>query len=70
LCSGAELLAATRAASGKNLAAANSSPTGAEAVATGANKAAGLERTLHFKTSGISNKKAARKGGWNTEAGR
>ena len=47
--SGRELLAAAGAAGTKHLAAADGGRAGAEAVATGADKAAGLERTLHFK---------------------
>lgn len=45
--SGRELLAATRAAGGKHLAAADSGRAGAEAVAAGADKVAGLEGALH-----------------------
>ena len=45
--SGRELLAATRAAGGKHLAAADSSRAGAEAMAASADKVAGLEGALH-----------------------
>lgn len=45
--SGRELLAATRAAGGKHLAAADSGRAGAEAVAASADKVAGLEGALH-----------------------
>jgi hypothetical protein len=53
LRSGAQLGAAASAAGAQHLAAANRRRTQAEAMAASANKVAGLEGALHFKTSEI-----------------
>jgi len=50
--SGAELFAATCAASADNLAATDSFLTGEESVAAGAHKIAGLKSTLHNNLEG------------------
>jgi len=67
--SGRELLAATRAAGGKHLAAADSGRAGAEAMTASADKVAGLEGALHDNLE-KSNKKGRRVGDRITGAGR